>query len=1345
MTHRLAQWKQDIVRTLHLLFGSTERSFATFHSQQTDGLWDGSYHQHRALKRRMRLLSLSSLVFVCAVVGVTTAVMQLLFPFQHTPQLLAADTTYQVTTLSDSGTGSMRQAITSVNSNSGVSQIELTVSGTVTLASALPALTQPVSMSMSASGQTGLTFDGSQLAADTDCWEIAAGAENATIFGLSFAHCPGNGLVVSAASNITLGSSQGTGSIVHAYDSGKNGIDFRASSSTIQYLNLGAGPDSTSSADGNTEDGIVVSGDSNTLSNITAVQNGGHGIAFETGADGNTLQSSEIGVQDEQTTALPNVGSGVYLAGDNNSVGGYGDELQNVIVGNSRYGIEAVGATNTHILHNMIGVLSDGSTTLGNTLGGILLSGSQTGGAIGELNQSDSASVISGNGVAEVTLDGVSNVSLLHTLIGVNDEGVSLESGTADALVISNSSDIAIGAIDPTTSGITIANHGRGIVVTDSTSIEIVNSDFSGNTSQTVVVSGAESQGVQLSRNTYSASEEAPVTLTGEANNGIDAPRISSFTAQLISGNGGSENGRVEVYADGVFIGEDTSIDETGAWTLVSDDFSAYEDQSVRAISIDEENNTSEFSAAATFGSSGSGGDSSGETTTEDETFSYVKPTNTTVNEQPIYDALTAVYVPFNDVRISGNDADNSHEVRVQIKDSNATVVSSAWEQVNDNAWTHEAEVTLVKGDTYTVHGKARVAKTLTPVSKAKKLATIIASNPGPTLVSLKDRYTITAKPADLVFSGLYQGFSDSAVFVLQNHETGASVDQCTVSASSASSGNTTRSGSCALSDTLSLGHYNVLFHSVATEKGRSLLSAPATTQLLVTRPRAVSVFTTDTRSAAFRDRITVSAQNTVGGLGPAGSVARVSIDDQLVGQATFASSTSISWTYALDMTPFTRGRNYVLKVRFYDATTDKEIRNTAIVYPFRYANPVTVPVIPGLSSSVEQYDTLDVGVLGGSGHLLTVREGDAVLARVSIDKDPSGVLAHADVTLPTGRVGSHTITLQSEDATGLVSGEKTYTYTVSAPVVEEEGVIEEESDETDETPVDSSDEGGGIVIHDGGSDEPDSSDETDDSDTPATTDSEEEVIPEEWSAPAKDATEKKTIKTRLNKKLKTVVTTGQIEIYDADGTKITERPIEKNAAGDTVLRKKSSVGLAPVTLPWQQEEPREQEVVTFTGEADPYALVTIEIRSDPIVKVTRADANGKWTLTVPVDAIPEGEHTAYVQTESKGVQSEQVEIAKFVVIEEKRISNTTWIFIINIVIALLVLTAAIVLQIRHRHRVGNGRTSVSGLPASATNAVSSVLSTKTGPASTLSTIVPPTQTAPPDSKPPDIHSALGV
>lgn len=102
------------------------------------------------------------------------------------------------------------------------------------------------------------------------------------------------------------------------------------------------------------------------------------------------------------------------------------------------------------------------------------------------------------------------------------------------------------------------------------------------------------------------------------------------------------------------------------------------------------------------------------------------------------------------------------------------------------------------------------------------------------------------------------------------------------------------------------------------------------------------------------------------------------------------------------------------------------------------------------------------------------------------------------------------------------------------------------------------------------------------------------------------------------------------------------------------------------------------------------YAFVVVY--SDPVIQIAQVDKDGRWTITIPLELLPPGEHTAYAQTEVNGTKSQQVELAKFAVEEKTKLSNTTWLVIINVGIAVLILVVAIIIQgIRNKKKRTEG------------------------------------------------------
>ena len=90
--------------------------------------------------------------------------------------------------------------------------------------------------------------------------------------------------------------------------------------------------------------------------------------------------------------------------------------------------------------------------------------------------------------------------------------------------------------------------------------------------------------------------------------------------------------------------------------------------------------------------------------------------------------------------------------------------------------------------------------------------------------------------------------------------------------------------------------------------------------------------------------------------------------------------------------------------------------------------------------------------------------------------------------------------------------------------------------------------------------------------------------------------------------------------------------------------------------------------------------------------------------MTVPADTLEPGKHTASLQTESQGVVSESVEIANFVIVEDQKLSNTTWVVIINVFIAALILILVLGIQLgRKNGGGGTGKKKIT--PAAVTKA----------------------------------------
>lgn len=85
--------------------------------------------------------------------------------------------------------------------------------------------------------------------------------------------------------------------------------------------------------------------------------------------------------------------------------------------------------------------------------------------------------------------------------------------------------------------------------------------------------------------------------------------------------------------------------------------------------------------------------------------------------------------------------------------------------------------------------------------------------------------------------------------------------------------------------------------------------------------------------------------------------------------------------------------------------------------------------------------------------------------------------------------------------------------------------------------------------------------------------------------------------------------------------------------------------------------------------------------------KSSVADQNGEWQIDMPINVLPSGEHTAYLQAEIEGVRSDPMAVASFKVSAAREISTKTWYFIFFVALAIVILLFAIILQLRRNAR----------------------------------------------------------
>jgi hypothetical protein len=370
----------------------------------------------------------------------------------------ACGPTFTVTNTSNTGAGSLRQAITEANACPGLNTIAFNVTGsgcsggicTISPTSALPAVTDPVIID-------GWTQPG---------WTSAPVIEiNGTGAG-SGAH----GL------DITAGGSTVRGLIINRFSSG-NGIRLRSNGgNTVEGCYIGTNAAGTAAAAN--DHGIYVDGvGNNTIGGTTAAERNVTSGNLRTGiylinggASGNLVIGNYSGVNAAGSAALTNGWDGISIEAGavNNTIGGTTAAERNVLSGNSGRGIWIDGASTTgNVMRgNYIGVAANGSTVVGNTQEAVYINapGNTVGGTASGAGNVLAGSSGSHDGV--YVQSGTGNAILGNSIYGngglgidLGTNGVNANNGTKNASLANADMDFPV-FTSTTLSGTTLSVAG---------------------------------------------------------------------------------------------------------------------------------------------------------------------------------------------------------------------------------------------------------------------------------------------------------------------------------------------------------------------------------------------------------------------------------------------------------------------------------------------------------------------------------------------------------------------------------------------------------------------------------------------------------------------------------------------------------------------------------------------------------------------------------------------------------------------------------------------------------------------------------------------------------------------
>jgi hypothetical protein len=457
-----------------------------------------------------------------------------------------------VTTLADSGPGSLRDAITAANAappGTGTA-IRFTMAGTITLASGLPAIVRPVSVD--ATSAPGFVSGGPPVVA-LDCGghpglRFAPGADGSQLLALAVDGASGNGVSLDASS-VTL-------------DGDYIGLDLAGQPAG----NAGAGV-FVSSASAGDHIGRNLTGDSGATSNVISA-NGGSGIVLF-GAVGTTVADNRIGTDPTGGVGIGNGGDGILLTNgsDGNEIGGTDfvdaatgqvnnptgskgtvppvfvvPPLGNQISANARNGVAINGSSQGNSLNgNFIGTTADGDAALGNAGDGVWISRSDGNSLTGckfVNNPFVYYNVVSGNGQNGLRVTDAGNTVVQGNFFGPGANNTALLPNRRDGVLVEgSSSQTQVGGVIPL-GNVAAGNGANGIEVTGTASEFTTFNTFggllafkgaapNGNDGLLITSSGA---GNLVRTNVFSGNARNGIELAGHATGVTVDPNIAGLT-----------------------------------------------------------------------------------------------------------------------------------------------------------------------------------------------------------------------------------------------------------------------------------------------------------------------------------------------------------------------------------------------------------------------------------------------------------------------------------------------------------------------------------------------------------------------------------------------------------------------------------------------------------------------------------------------------------------------------------------------------------------------------------------------------------------------------------------------
>ena len=504
--------------------------------------------------------------------------------------------TFTVTNTTDSGAGSLRQAITDANALVGADAIDFNIPGsgvhTISPTSALPEITSPVTID-------GYTQPGTVQNA------MAAGFDGVLLIELDGANA---GLGVSALT-ITAGNSTVSGLVINRFSG--VGINLNSASNLVAGNLIGTNAAGTA-ASGNDSQGIRIdSGSSNLVGGITpearnVISGNNEGMEIRGVCDSNMVQGNFIGTNAAGTAAVGNISNGVRITNGptKTTVGGTTAAARNVISGNGEDGVNIEAPTSGNVVQgNFIGTDVTGTLDLGNASNGVRITAQDN--TIGGTTAA-ARNVISGNDENGLGINSGASGNLVQgNFIGTDVNGTAALGNSSAGVYIFSASDNTIGGSVSGESDTIAFNGAGGVVVNGGTGNSILSNSIFANVGLGIdlgddgVTPNDTGDGDSGSNNlqnfpvlTALTTANGSTTIEGTLNGAANTTFRVEFFASPAADPAGNGEGQI-------FLGsKDVPADSDGnaTFSAVLPLLSPAGQTAITASATDPGNNTSEFS-----------------------------------------------------------------------------------------------------------------------------------------------------------------------------------------------------------------------------------------------------------------------------------------------------------------------------------------------------------------------------------------------------------------------------------------------------------------------------------------------------------------------------------------------------------------------------------------------------------------------------------------------------------------------------------------------------------------------------------------------------------------------------